>query len=109
MSMNYKKIAELAMMLLIVLFLGLYISGMSGYYKYTETKKNVLTENAMERFEQDIKEGKEIDVSNYLEETKNYNNIFSSLGLKMSSLIEKGFNKTMTSLFKKLSQAVNNN
>ena len=52
MSMNYKKIAELAMMLLIVLFLGLYISGMSGYYKYTETKKNVLTENAMERFEQ---------------------------------------------------------
>ena len=102
MSMNYKKIAELAMMLLIVLFLGLYISGMSGYYKYTETKKNVLTENAMERFEQDIKEGKEIDVSNYLEETKNYNNIFSSL-------IEKGFNKTMTSLFKKLSQAVNNN
>ena len=55
----------------------------------------------------DLKEA--FDVSNYLEETKNYKNIGAAVGLKMSSLIEKGFNKTMTSLFKKLSQAVNNN
>lgn len=108
MSMNYKKLAELIMTLLIVLFLGLYISGMTGYYKYSETKKSVLTEEAMKRFEEDIKEGKQIDVSNYLEETKNYNNIFSSLGLKASALIEKGFNKAMTSLFKGLSKIIKN-
>ncbi len=107
--MNYKKIGEFIIISLIVLFLGLYISNMTGYYKYTESKKNILTEEAMERFEEDIKAGKEIDVSNYLKETKNYNNIFSSLGLKVSSLIEKGFNKTMTGLFKKLSQAINDN
>ncbi len=106
--MNYRKIAELIMILLIVLFLGLYISGMTGYYKYSETKKSILTEEAMERFEEDIKQGKKIDVSNYLEETKNYNNVFSSLGLKTSALIEKGFNKAMTSLFKQLSKVISN-
>lgn len=106
--MNYRKIAELMMILLIVLFLGLYISGMTGYYKYSETEKSVLTEEAMERFEEDIKQGKKIDVSNYLEETKNYNNVFSSLGLKTSALIEKGFNKAMTSLFKQLSKVISN-
>lgn len=96
------------MLLLIVLFLGLYISSMTGYYKYTESKKSVLTEEAIERFEQDISDGKEINVSSYLEETTNYNNIFSSFGLKVSSLIEKGFNKAMTSLFKELAKAINN-
>lgn len=108
MSMSYKKIAELFMILLVVLFLGLYISGMTGYYKYTESQKNVLTEEAMERFEADIAKGKEVNASDYLEETTNYNNIFSSLGLKMSSLIENGFNKAMTGLFRGLSKVVNN-
>ena len=107
MNMNYKKIAELMMSLLIVLFLGLYISGMTGYYRYTESQKSTLTEEAMERFEEDIKAGKEVNASDYLEKTTNYNNIFSSLGLRMSSLIEKGFNKAMTGLFKELSKAVN--
>lgn len=108
MNMSYKKITELFVMLLVVLFLGLYISGMTGYYKYTESKKNILTEEAIERFEADIAEGKEVNASDYLEETTNYDNIFSSLGLKMSSLIEKGFNKAMTGLFRGLSKAVNN-
>lgn len=108
MNMNYKKIIEMFMLLLVVLFLGLYISGTTGYYKYTESKKNVLTEEAIKRFEMDIAKGKEINASDYLEKTKTYNNLFSSLGLKMSSLIEKGFNKTMTGLFKGLSKVINN-
>ena len=103
------KIFHKVWFILFLIFLTLYISQASGYYEYSISKKTTFTNEQIKRFEQDIKEGKEIDVSNYLEETKNYNNIFSSLGLKMSSLIEKGFNKTMTSLFKKLSQAVNNN
>lgn len=85
-----------------------YASAKEKASRYTESQKSTLTEEAMERFEEDIKAGKEVNASDYLEKTTNYNNIFSSLGLRMSSLIEKGFNKAMTGLFKELSKAVNN-
>lgn len=106
--MKYKKIIEYSFILLVVLFLGLYISQMTGYYEYTESKKTTLTEDAIERFEQDIADGKEIDTKNYLQEQTDYNNAVSSLGLKVSSWIEKGFNKAMNGLFNKLSKAISN-
>ena len=106
--MNYKRIAQIIMAVLVMLFLGLYISQMTGYYEYTESKKTTLTKSAMERFEQDIKEGKEIKAGNYLEQEKDYNNKASTLGMKVSSLIEKGFNKAMNGLFQEISKAINN-
>lgn len=106
--MNYKRIAQIIMAVLVMLFLGLYISQMTGYYEYTESKKTTLTKSAMERFEQDIKEGKEIKAENYLEQERDYNNKASTLGMKVSSLIEKGFNKAMNGLFQEISKAINN-
>lgn len=106
--MNYKRIAQIIMAVLVMLFLGLYISQMTGYYEYTESKKTTLTKSAMERFEQDIKEGKEIKAENYLEQEKDYNNKASTLGMKVSSLIEKGFNKAMNGLFQEISKVISN-
>lgn len=105
--MNYKKIFQTILILLLVLFIGLYISQMTGYYQYSESKKTTLTKSAIEKFEEDIKAGKKVDVKNYLVEEKNYNNKISSLGMNLSSLIEKCFNKAMNSLFNEIAKAIN--
>lgn len=91
----------------IILFVSLYITQMSGYYQYNESKKTTLTNDAIERFEKDVREGKEIVAKNYLVEEKNYSNNISKLGMKISSTIEKGFNKTMNVIFNELNEAVN--
>lgn len=106
--MKYKKLLEGMMLLLIILFLSLYLSQATGYYNYEENKKVALTEQAIKRFEQDVKEGKEIDVTKYLEEEANYNNIYSKAGRKLSSLIETSFQKIMTSLMNEVSNTINN-
>lgn len=91
----------------IILFVSLYITQMSGYYQYNESKKTTLTADAIERFEKDVREGKEIVANNYLAEEKNYSNHISKLGMKISSTIEKGFNKTMNVIFNELNEAMN--
>lgn len=105
--MKGEKIIKLALLTLVVFFIALYCSQLTGYYEYTESKKTTLTEEAIKRFEKDVAEGKEVEAKNYLQEEKEYNNKASNLGIKISSLIEKGFNKTMNSLFKEIDKAVN--
>lgn len=104
--MKANNILKFTFIILILLFIGLYISQVTGYYEYTESKKTTLTKDAINRFEKDVKEGKEISAKNYLEEEKEYNNKVSKLGITVSNLIEKSFNKTMSSLFKEIDRAV---
>ena len=104
--MKANNILKFTFIILILLFIGLYISQVTGYYEYTESKKTTLTKDAINRFEKDVKEGKEISAKNYLEEEKEYNNKVSKLGITVSNLIEKIFNKTMSSLFKEIDRAV---
>ena len=89
------KLLKGIFLVIIILFLSLYFSKYtSDYY----TSNNNLTEEAIERYEKDLKEGKEIDPRNYVQEEKNYNNKVSKLGLKTSKLIEKTFNKGLSFL-----------
>ncbi len=104
--MKGKDIARFVILVFIILFIALYTSQASGYYPNTESKKTTLTEDAIEKFEQDVKEGKEIVAKNYLQEEKHYNNKASKLGMNISNLIEKGFNKTMNAFFKEIDKAV---
>ena len=45
--------------------LVLYFGQATGYYEYKNNQKTTLTEESIKRFEQDIKDGKDINVSNY--------------------------------------------
>ena len=105
--MKDKNIIRILGITLIVLFLSLYITQMSGYYEYTESKKTTLTEDAIKRFEADVSAGKKINAKDYLSEEKNYNNNLSHIGMKISNYIEKGFNKIMNSIFQEVNKAVN--
>ena len=100
-----KKMIKGLFIVLIILFLSLYFSKYTNEYYIN---KNIITEEAMERFENDLKEGKEINAKNYLPEEKNYSNRISDLGLKTSNIIEKTFKKILKYSMKYLEYLENN-
>lgn len=66
------------------------ILSLSGYYQTALQKKTILTNEAINQFENDIKEGKDIDINNYVElNQKNYDNAFSKSGRYISKKINK--------------------
>ena len=105
--MKYKRLVELFGGVVIILFLVLYIGQATGYYKIAENRKVALTEDAIRRFEEDVSAGKKIVASNYLVKEKNYNNNISILCIKVSQIIEKGFDKVMNYIFDELEGVVN--
>jgi len=62
-----KKIFNLVTVALIILFLSLYFSKNNNEYYIN---KKVLTDEAIERFEKDLKNGKKIKASDYLPKRK---------------------------------------
>lgn len=80
----------------------------TGYYEFNNSKKTTLTNDAIKKFEKDIKEGKQISAKNYLEGEKEYNNKISTTSLKISKTIEKSFNYLMGKLFEEINSAVSN-
>ncbi len=80
------RLIKVIMIIIIIFFLSLYFTKYSS--DYYEMKSN-LTEEAIKKYEKDLKEGKNIIPSNYIKEEKNYNNKASKLGLSLSHLIEK--------------------
>jgi len=104
--MKISNISKIVIILLFMLFLSLYIAQASGYYEYQENKKVTLTKEAIKDFEKDLKEGKNINVKNYLQEEKHYNNKASILGLQISNFIENSFNSIMSSLFNQINKEI---
>ena len=104
--MKGKNIFRFITIILFILFISLYIGQATGYYKYNN-KKNILTKGAIKKFEKDVKNGKKVDMKNYLEEEKNYSNSFSKIGLATSKAIEVSFNKILVFMFKQVEREVN--
>ena len=105
--MKSKNIIKLIFLITIVLFFSLYFTTMGGYYEYTSSKKNVLTEEAIKKFEEDVKSGKEIIASNYIEEEKDYKNKASKIGIEISNFVSNTYDTIMTYLFKQLENTIN--
>jgi len=99
-----KRIFKIISIVVIILFLSLYYSKYNNeYYK----NQKVLTDEAIIRFEKDLKEGKEINVNDYLPKEKDYNNKASKLGLKTSNFIDKVFTKSLKLFAKYISKLEN--
>lgn len=109
MKMKVKELIKFGVLVVMILFFSLYFTTMNGYYEVNQSKKSTLTQEAIERFENDVSEGKEIIAKNYLEEEVDYNNKASKIGLRLSNYVEKGFNKMMNAIFKAVEKTVNEN
>lgn len=81
-------------------FLTFYVAGQSGYYEYNQRKKMTFTKEQIEKFEEDVKNGKNIDVTEYLENTnQNYQNKLSKATLNISEGISKYTKKGVELIF----------
>lgn len=79
----------------------------SGYNEYTRNRENMLTEEEIKEYEEDIEAGKDVTIKDYLnKDNVNYDNKVSDLGLDLSELIGDVFNKGMNAFFEMLNEAV---
>ena len=89
---------------IVLTFLILYTAQATGYYEIKNDKRT--TNEAIKRYEADLKKGKAVDVKDYIQEEKVYSNRITKITSKVSRGIEKGMNSIMNYLFKQMSRAV---
>ncbi len=101
------KIFKFIFMVLIMSFLVIYLSEMAGYYEYKNYQKKTLTEEQIRKFEEDVKNGVEVDLNDYLvTEDKSYYNNLSKMTSKLSDGISDVVKKGVENTFKFLSKIV---
>ena len=124
-----KNLIRAGGLLLLVLFFALVIMSYTGIYEYQVKKKTDLTTENIEKFEKDIKEGKDVEVKDYLyqqetriwkdwkegkdvevkdylEKEKDNSNAISKLTFNASKTVGNLFNKAMGLLFKSIEKQV---
>ena len=101
-----KKMLPPIIIILILMYISVFIMSLTGYYSTIEGKNNTLTTAAIERFEKDVLSGEKIVASNYLEEKKTYDNLFTRVSIRFGNLIENIFNKIMKSILKEIESAI---
>lgn len=107
MKLDANKIFKNILIFLFIIFIALYISQSTGYYEYEQYKKVALTNEQIKQFEKDVKEGKKVDVKDYVSETKKeYGNKISNAGLTISKKIEKYVKKFINSVFDNIGDVV---
>ena len=93
--MEEKKKKHIFLKIILILFLiyfTLYIMDNLGYYNIA-SKNKIITEEKMKEFERDVKNGKSIDIKEYVRDETNYKNSYSNLGYQSSIFIDATLNK----------------
>ncbi len=96
-----KKKSKYFIYLVILFFLFIYFFG-GNIYKYKLTEKKDLTLEQISKFENDIKNGIEIDLSEYVVKDKNYYNSITNINNDISKIINVGLRKIFQYLLKKI-------
>ena len=103
-----RKTFYAVMLVLFIVFICIFSSSTSGYYEYSNNKKNVFTEDKIKEFEKDVEEGKNIDIKNYVEDnSKDYSNKITRLGDNLSDLVYNSANFVLKGSFKVIERILN--
>ena len=101
-----KKITKFIIIIITIIFISSYLISESGYYEYTMQQRTIITNEKIKEFEQDLKDNKDIDLKDYLDEQKDYSNAFTKIVYNISDNSNKIARKTIKYLFKKLSSLI---
>ncbi len=96
-----KKILSKCFVFLFLAFTVLYLSEGAGYFECEQHRNMVLTNDKIKEFEEDVKNGKNIDIENYVEtKAKDYSNSVSNFGLDLSDFVNDVVTEGLNSFFK---------
>lgn len=105
--MKRDKIFKGGFILLLITYLALFFTNAAGYYEYKNYDKMTLTNEQIKKFEQDVKNGKNIDIEEYLvKEQTIKNNKLASFGKKTSITISSTLSKVISKSFSYLGKFV---
>ena len=99
MKKKVSSIFKLIVLSLLLIFIVIYVSDMKGYYAYSNYKKNILTEEGIRKFENDVENGNPIDVNEYVVKEKDYSNKISKTTLKISNKLGSFIRKGIVNFF----------
>lgn len=103
------KIFKLFLGVSFIIYITTYVSNKYGYYEYQKHEQATLTQEQIKKFEQDVKEGKDISLEDYLLNTdKNYQTKLSSMGLKISNGISDAVKIGVEKFFNSINEVVTN-
>lgn len=104
---NNNKLFNIIFFMFLLSFIIVYFSQITGYYQYQNYKKSELTKEQIKQFESDIKNGKKVDLSQYLANSNTtYDNKLSKFTSKVSDGISNVVKKIVESTFKYISKLV---
>lgn len=105
--MTVIKVIKLVMITLVIAFMVTYIIGESGYYEYQLSSRKNLTEEQIQKFEEDVKNGVEIDLNEYLQNERiDYSSPFSRTTYKVSTKLNNYLKSGIETAFKLISKMV---
>ena len=96
-----KKIFGIIFFILFLAFFISYIAISSGYYEYELQHRMVLTSEAMKKFEEDVEEGKDVSLEEYvIPNSKDYTNTLTNSTNKVALGVNNALKKGIEKIFK---------
>lgn len=103
MEKHKKNYFLIILSILFIIYVAYMVAYNSGYYEANVSKKSKITEAKLQEFEKDVKDGKEIDIKDYIEnDYVDYSSSFSKLGNSMSSSIDIFMDSGLSNFFELL-------
>ena len=106
--MKKESIFKFILLCFIICFLVILFAGKTGYYEKKLRDNSILTEEQIKKFEEDLKKGKNVDISNYvINENKDYTTKLSSDVYSVSLKLEKTIDKIVKFIFNEVGKNIN--
>lgn len=104
-----ENIFKFILLCFVICFLVILFAGKTGYYEKKLRNNSILTEEQIKKFENDIKEGKTVDINNYvINENKDYTTNFTNDIYSVSLKVEKTIDKVIKFIFNEVGKNINN-
>ncbi len=101
------NIFKMSIIILFAIFMTTFMSNKYGYYEYKKRQSVTLTKEQIKLFEEDVKNGKEIDINDYVSNiNRNYQTKLSQAGLNVSNTISKVVKTGVDNIFRYIDKVV---
>jgi len=109
--MKDKKIIHKTFKMFVIIsfavYITIFISNKFGYFEYQKLKKVTLTQEQIKKFEEDVKNGNNVEIEDYLDNVNvNYQTKISQAGLDISNTLSKTISKGVNGFFSYINKLI---